>query len=147
MKRSTFCLCVVGMTAFMWLTAVFYVAEDVRVKNFYQGRLDEVVQQAACGETSGKTSFIEVRAYQNDGAMPMPEDQVTAVRFFGEQDFLFYKGAVAQEALEAVRKKDNRWVCNVIMGIFFGISVMMFLIARSEEKSKQEVFIVDARGD
>lgn len=145
-KSSSFYLSFMGMIIGMWLLAAFLVADDVRVKDYSQMRWEEILQYVP-GETVAKSSQGKVWTYRNDVSAPKPEDEATVVRFLAERDFAFYKGKIAKEELVDAKRKEKRKICHVVMGIFFGVSVIMSLIVWAEGKSRQKVIIVDAHGD
>lgn len=143
-KRSTFCLFVMWIVVVVWLFMAFFVVDNVRVANYYQGRLEDVLLQATQNGGQGKLSVISVGAYRNDVSKPMPDDLVTAIRYFAERDFAFYKGDLSQTELVEAKRKENGRICHAFMGIFLGLSALMYFISRIEDKSRQKVIVVEA---
>lgn len=146
-KRSTFCLFLMWTVFAVWLFVAFFVVDNVRVADYYQGRLEDILLLSVQNDAQGKSSAMPVRAYHNDISEPMPDDQVTAIRYLAETDFAFYKGDLSQAELVEAKRKENGKICHVFMGIFFGVSALMYLISRAEDKLRQKVIIVDAHGD
>ena len=144
MKKSNFLFNFMLLLVGVWLFAAFFIADNVRVTDFYQGRLEDVLEQAAQNDNDEKSYLAVVRSYQNDIATPVSGDEVTAIRFLAESDFIFYKGNLSQAELVDAKRQENRKICNVFMGIFFGILGIMYLITRVEEKTRRKIPVVDA---
>lgn len=146
-KRSTFCLCMLGLNICVWLVLYFFLFNDVVVRGCYQGKLTEVLDMVAQSETGIRQSIVTVKYYQNDVAAPQKDDMVTAIEFVGDDDVLFYKGEIHEQTLIDERVRLNRKMTNIFMGIFCAIFAMLYLIYRKEEKQAQKVWLDNAHGN
>lgn len=142
-KGSTFCLFMLLMNICIWLVLYFFLVKDVAVRGCYQGKLAEVLEQISEDDAQRGESLMMVKRYQNDDALPQFGDVVTAVKFVGEDDVLFYKGEIHEQTLIDERVQTNRQVSNVFMGVFCTVFAILYLTCRAEEKRAQKAFVSD----
>lgn len=142
-KRSTFCLCMLGMNICIWLVLYFFLVKDVTVHSCYQGKLAEVLGQISEDDAQRGEALMVVKRYQNDDALPQFGDVVTAIKFVGEDAVLFYKGEIHEQTVIDERVQSNRRVSNVFMGVFCTVFAILYLTCRAEEKRAQKAFVSD----